>query len=70
MGGARQTILSVYWCGDWRMGNFLSNDAQPFHNPVREGLSTIRSELCLKNPVLGPVTWASDILQLIPASSR
>jgi hypothetical protein len=41
MGGARQTILSVYWCGDWRMGNFLSNDAQPFHNPVREGLPTI-----------------------------
>jgi hypothetical protein len=41
MGGARQTILSVYWCGDWRMGNFLSNDAQPFHNPVREGLPTL-----------------------------
>jgi hypothetical protein len=27
MGGAHQTILSVYWCGDWRTGNFLSNDA-------------------------------------------
>jgi len=35
----------------WRVLSGLGLcDGQPFNNPIREGLPTIRSELCLKTP--------------------